>query len=258
MELTTSLRKFVSSLSSARKRREEGAFIAEGTKCVCDTIGNFNLRYLFATINWVEQYGSVIELVNEKVIIVSKKDLERMSALSTPSEVIAVYDIPKPDFNLSIANQELVVALDGVQDPGNVGTIIRAADWFGVRHLIMSNDSADAFSPKAVMASMGAISRVKILRGNLDDMLAGSSAEIYGTFLDGKNLYETKLSPSGIIVMGNEGNGISDRVAQFVNKRLLIPSFPADSVTSESLNVGMATSIVLSEFRRRQIMNSNG
>ncbi|MDE6461009.1 MAG: RNA methyltransferase [Paramuribaculum sp.] len=256
--MTAALRKFVSSLSSARKRREQGAFIAEGTKCVCDTIGYFSLRYLFATENWICEHKNVCNSVKFTPIIVSKKDIERMSALSTPSEVIAVYDLPESSFDVSIASEELVIALDGVQDPGNVGTIIRAADWFGVRHLILSEDSADAFSPKTVMASMGAISRVKILRGNLQDLLSESSVNVYGTFLDGQSIYQTQLSPSGIIVMGNEGRGISYDVEKFVNKRLLIPSFPPNSVTSESLNVGMATSIVLSEFRRRQIMDLNG
>ncbi|MDE6652133.1 MAG: RNA methyltransferase [Paramuribaculum sp.] len=256
--MTAALRKFVLSLSSARKRREEGAFIAEGTKCVCDTIGYFSLRYLFATENWISEHKNVCNSVKFTPIIVSKKDIERMSALSTPSEVIAVYDLPESSFDVSIASEELVIALDGVQDPGNVGTIIRAADWFGIRHLILSEDSADAFSPKTVMASMGAISRVKILRGNLQDLLSESSVNVYGTFLDGQSIYQTQLSPSGIIVMGNEGRGISNDVEKFVNKRLLIPSFPPNSVTSESLNVGMATSIVLSEFRRRQIMDLNG
>lgn len=258
MEITAALRKFVISLSSARKRREEGAFVAEGTKCVCDTIKYFTLRYLFATTNWIERHNSVKEFAGERLIIVGNKDLERMSALSTPSEVIAVYDIPTHEYDLNVADKELVIALDGVQDPGNVGTIIRAADWFGVRHIVMSDDCADAFSPKTVMASMGAISRVKILRGNLYDLLSKTSANVFGTFLDGQNIYKTHLPTTGIIVMGNEGKGISDKVSQLINNKLLIPSYPEGCATSESLNVGMATSIVLSEFRRREIMDCNG
>ncbi|MDE6048296.1 MAG: RNA methyltransferase [Paramuribaculum sp.] len=258
MELTASLRKFVMSLSSARRRREEGAFIAEGTKCVCDTIDAFSLRYLFATNDWIDKHSALNDRYADRLIPVSKKDFERISSLSTPSEVLAVYDLPDYQFTASVADDELVVALDGVQDPGNVGTIIRAADWFGVRHIILSEDCADAYSPKTVMATMGAISRVKIMRGNLAEILNDCYAPIYGTFLDGESIYETVLSPTGIIVMGNEGNGISENISGIVNNRILIPSYPPDSVTSESLNVGMATSIVLSEFRRRLITDLNG
>ncbi|MDE5744117.1 MAG: RNA methyltransferase [Paramuribaculum sp.] len=253
MELTASLRKFVMSLSSTRRRREDGVFVAEGTKCVCDTIDAFSLRYLFATDGWIDKHSSITERYSDRLIPVSRKDLERMSSLSTPSEVLTVYDLPDYHFTASVADDELVVALDGVQDPGNVGTIIRAADWFGVRYMILSEDCADAYSPKTVMATMGAISRVKILRGNLPEILTGCHASIYGTFLDGESIYKTALSPTGIIVMGNEGSGISDDISRMVNNRILIPSYPPESVTSESLNVGMATSIVLSEFRRRLI-----
>lgn len=255
MEMTASLRKFVASLSSARKRREEGAFIAEGTKCVCDTLGYFNLRYILATVSWFEKHSSLSSRWKNKDVVVSRKDLERMSSLSTAADVMAVYDMPVYDFDAAVAERELVIALDGVQDPGNVGTIIRAADWFGVKHIIMSEDCADAYGPKAIMATMGAISRVRISRGNLKEFIKGISSDIYGTFLDGDNIYSTDLSPTGLIVMGSEGNGISMEIAEAVNKRIFIPPYPAGAVTSESLNVGMATSIVLSEFRRRQIMN---
>ncbi len=254
MEMTASLRKFVISLSSAKHRREEGAFIAEGTKCVCDTIDAFSLRYLFATQRWVDGHPVLKPGDMSKVIVTGKGEIERMSSLSTPSEVLAVYDLPAMDFNPSIASNELVVALDGVQDPGNVGTIIRAADWFGVRHILLSEDCADAFSPKTVMATMGAISRVRIWRGNLHDMLKECGNNIFGTFLDGESIYRSSLASTGVIVMGSEGNGISGRIGSLVSKRILIPSYPADASTSESLNVGMATSIVLAEFRRRQIM----
>ncbi len=254
MEITASLRKFVISLSSAKHRREEGAFIAEGTKCVCDTLSAFSLRYLFATQRWIDEHPMLPPGDMRKTIVTGKREIERMSSLSTPSEVLAVYDMPNMCFNPGIASKELVVALDGVQDPGNVGTIIRAADWFGVRHILLSEDCADAFSPKTIMATMGAISRVRIWRGDLYAMLRECGNNIFGTFLDGDSIYESPLSSTGVIVMGSEGNGISDNIGSLVSKRILIPSYPADAVTSESLNVGMATSIVLAEFRRREIM----
>lgn len=154
---------------------------------------------------------------------------------------------------LNVARRELVLALDGVQDPGNLGTIIRLADWFGISHIICSMDTADAYSPKTVMATMGAIARVRVHYVDLPRLLAecGADVPVYGTFLDGTDIYAEPLSAAGVVVMGNEGNGISDAVAQSVNRRLFIPSFPADRPTSESLNVAIATAITCAEFRRR-------
>lgn len=162
--------------------------------------------------------------------------------------MIAVYRIPElsaPDFS------GLVVALDCVQDPGNLGTIMRVADWMGVHTILASTDTVDCYSPKVVQATMGAISRVRVHYCNLSDVLRGKD-HVYGTFLDGSNIYDAALSPSGIVVMGNEGKGISPEVASTVTHRLRIPSFPPDVPTSESLNVAVATAITLAEFRRRQ------
>jgi TrmH family RNA methyltransferase len=149
-------------------------------------------------------------------------------------------------------HQNLCIALDGVQDPGNLRTIIRIADWFGIDTIICSLTTADAYAPKVVQATMGSIARVKVIYTDLVEYLKGLDKDIpiYGTLLDGENIYSKQLTPNGIIVMGNEGNGISPAVRELVNSHLLIPSYPPDRPSAESLNVAIATAITVAEFRR--------
>ena len=150
--------------------------------------------------------------------------------------------------------QELCLALDDIQDPGNLGTIIRIADWFGIKNIFCSHGTADAFSPKTVQATMGALARVKIHYCDIKALISGlDDVPVFGTFLDGNNIYESELSANGLIVMGNEGNGISKEVSALINKRILIPNYPQGNETTDSLNVAIATAIVCSEFRRRQL-----
>lgn len=250
IELTNNLRKMVASLGNARNRREEGCFVAEGTKCVIDTWNAFECRYLFATAVWIEQYAK--ELQGANPIVVKRVDMERMSQLSTPSQVLAVYEMPQVKLDESSLATNLMIALDRVQDPGNLGTIMRIADWFGITDIVCSPDSVDVYNPKVVQATMGAISRVKVHYLDLIDLIKRNpDIPVYGTFLDGRNIYETSLTPHGIVVMGNEGQGISDEVGNIIKRRLFIPSYPQERPTSESLNVGMATAITIAEFRRR-------
>ncbi len=258
VELTNRLRKMVASLDGARERRETGLFVAEGTKCVLDTLKYFRCRYLFAAKAWQLHYAA--ELAGcDALIDASRADLERMSHLSTAPQVLAVYEIPRYELSEAEFRSNLTLVLDRVQDPGNLGTIIRVADWFGVRQIVCSEDTVDVFSPKVVQATMGAISRVRVLYADLPRFLNehGVGAECYGTFLDGDDIYRSVLSDSGFIVMGNEGQGISEAVAKHVDRRLRIPSYPLGAVTSESLNVGTATAITLSEFRRRMVNGSD-
>ena len=160
-----------------------------------------------------------------------------------------VYEVDRREFE-----ENLSLVLDRIQDPGNLGTIMRIADWFGIRQIICSHDTVDVFNPKVVQATMGAISRVKVVYEDLPEFLKSNpDVPCYGTFLDGENLYGTELSAHGFIVMGNEGQGISDEVARLTGRRLTIPSYPVGVATSESLNVGMATAIVVGEFRRRMM-----
>lgn len=250
MELTNNLRKQIQSLSEAKHRRSLGLFKAEGTKCVLDTIESFKLKYLIATNSWIEENNNYS--TRPELIKVSPGEMKRLSSLSTASQVIAIYEIPRRQLDVRSLKHQLVLALDCIQDPGNLGTIVRTADWFGIKTILASHDTVDIYSPKVVQATMGAISRVSLHYCNLYSTVESlNDCKIYGTFLNGENLYSTTLAETGIIIMGNEGRGISREIAQLVNCRLTIPSYPLGEVTSESLNVATATAITIAEFRRQ-------
>lgn len=250
-KLSHNIKKLVKSLDAAKHRKTNNLFKAEGTKCVLDTVNSFSVRFIVATLNWMDENK---EKLPTGVMIYEAKhgEMEQMTAMSTAPEVIAVYEIPQvqdPD----IEADELIIALDAIQDPGNLGTIVRLADWFGVKKILCGEGTADIFSPKSVMATMGAISRVKLYYCNLVEKLSGlsSAVPIYGTVLDGENVFSSVLTKGGIIVMGNEGRGVSLPVRKLFTHYLTIPSYPKGVETSESLNVAMATGIVVSQFRSR-------
>lgn len=252
--MTNNLRKLIVALNQRKYRREHKLFKAEGTKCVADTIDSFRLYALVATRSWAEEHQNLSLLAGENLVIVPSRDIERLSSLVTPQDVIALYHMPEYHFDVHEKHNDLLIALDGVQDPGNLGTIMRTADWFGISDILCSRTTADVYNPKVVQATMGAISRVRVHYVDLAETLSMMSEimPVYGTFLDGNSIYKANLSSAGVIVMGNEGNGISDDVARIVSDRLLIPSF-SRGTTSESLNVATATAITVSEFRRRYI-----
>ncbi len=252
--LTRALKREVATLATAKGRRRSGAFMAEGTKCVLDTLDAFTLRYLFATTDWIEANRQLPDEIRIKTIECGRGELGEMSSMALTPDVIAVYELPQSGmFEPNEIKDELILALDRVQDPGNLGTIMRTSDWMGITTILASTETVDCFNPKTIQATMGAISRVRIIYGNLPEMLTQlNGVPVYGTFLDGTNIYESRLSPTGIIVMGNEGSGISDEVAQLVTQRLLIPSYPEGRPTSESLNVATATAITLSQFIARK------
>lgn len=209
-------------------------FVAEGSKCVEELKKGFEL---------------VLEVTPNNA---SETEIAQMSGLKTPQGVIAVFKKHITNDKSQIANGELVLALDGIQDPGNLGTIIRTCDWFGVHQIICSSDTADCYNPKVVQATMGSLTRVNLTYTDLPQWLAQQQCPIYGTLLNGKNIYQSKIEnqESRIIVMGNEGNGISQAVRELITHPILIPSYPENAETSESLNVAIATAIVLAEFRR--------
>lgn len=243
--------KYIRQLEQKKYRRREGVFVAEGTKVVGDLLLRYRPEAVFATADWQAPAGITPQLVTDD-------ELRRISFLQHPQQVLALFPLPvnsKPstvNCQPSTVNSELSLALDGVQDPGNLGTIIRIADWFGISTIICSEDTVDAWNPKVVQATMGSISRVNIIYLNLPDYLDTLPADfpVYGTFLDGENIYTQQLTPDGLIIMGNEGNGISEAVRTKVNRRLLIPDFH-QGPTADSLNVAIATAITCSEFRRR-------
>ena len=246
--------KQIKSLEQRKFRKLEGKFVAEGNKLVEDNLNAMKCHRLVATAQWWESHAYARTLA-EECFEVTREEMERTSLMQTPQDVLAVFYIPKVS-SLIPHPSSLIIALDGIQDPGNLGTIIRLCDWFGIHDIVCSTATADCYNPKVVQATMGAIARVRVHYLDLPAYLAEARAKgvnVYGTFLEGTNIYQTELSECGIIVMGNEGNGISDEVKAIVSHKLNIPSFPTDSVTSESLNVGIATAITVAEFRRRVI-----
>ncbi len=244
--------KYIRSLELKKNRNKEGKFVAEGHKVVGDLLAMQPAECIVATAEWLR---SKTIAPDTEVIEVTEEELRKVSFLMHPQQVLAVFRQASRESLAphSIDTTELSIALDGVQDPGNLGTIIRIADWFGITHIYCSDDTADVYNPKVVQATMGSIARViveyvdiKVLVDSLPD-----DFPVYGTLLDGSNIYRQELENRGLIMMGNEGKGISPELAKKVNRRLLIPNFPEGRDTADSLNVAIATAITCAEFRRR-------
>ena len=240
--------KYIRSLELKKNRNKEGKFVAEGHKVVDDLLVLQPADFIVATGEWLK--GKHFPAQTE-VIEVTEEELKKVSFLQHPQQVLAVFK-QATSGDYSINTNELNLALDGVQDPGNLGTIIRIADWFGITHIYCSQDTADVYNPKVVQATMGSIARVKVEYGDLLGLVESlpDDVPVYGTLLDGDNIYQQTLENRGLIVMGNEGKGISPALAKKVNHKLLIPNFPEGRATADSLNVAIATAITCSEFRR--------
>ena len=230
--------KDIRALGQKKFRDERGLFVVEGEKLVAEAL----------------QSGWDV-VAHYRVEDIGEDAMARISQLTHPSPALAVVRQPA-EVPFAATPDELVLALDGIRDPGNLGTIIRIADWFGIRQILVSEDTVERYNPKVVQATMGAIFRVRVHACDLAEMLRcpvkpGMTKDVYGTFLEGDNIYETPLTPGGILVMGSEANGVSPEVAAAVTQKLFIPPFPPDERTGESLNVAVATAIACSEFRRR-------
>ena len=240
--------KWVHSLEMKKNRKREGLFVAEGPKVVGDLLSRFRLHSVFATDEWTggDSIGADVRLER-----VDDDTLRRLSFLQHPQQVVAVMEMNKEE-KVEVDADRLTIMLDGVQDPGNLGTIIRIADWFGIDSIICSPETADAYNPKVVQATMGSLGRVSVTYAPLVALLSSlpETMPIYGTLLDGKDIYQSELTRGGVIIMGNEGNGISDEVRRMVTRPLLIPRF-RQGESAESLNVAVATAITCSEFCRR-------
>lgn len=242
--------KVYASLDTPKGRRESGFFVAEGTKCVSDLADAFRCATLYATAEWLSGHT----VAAEEIVEVAPQVLRSITRLPSAPPVVAFFRIPASAEAETPHEGELAVALDRVQDPGNLGTIVRCCSWMGVRRIVASPDTVDCFNPKAVQASMGALARVQVTYTDLAAWLAGCRCAVYGTFLDGENIYTADLGDgAGVLVMGNEGSGISAAVEKNVNRRIFIPPYPIDSHPQDSLNVGMATAVALSQFRQRLI-----
>jgi TrmH family RNA methyltransferase len=266
----------IRSLEDKRAREETGLFVAEGEKIVQEMLAsNLTVRKVYTTNPYFD---------GEEI---TPKEMERISHLKTPSELLALVEIPRWEFDPGDLPGRLTLALDGVQNPGNLGTIIRLADWFYIHNVLCSADCADCWSPKVVQATMGAITRVKVHYGDLEQMVAKSvdaaglsapdTIPVYGTYMEGESVFKADLTPGGIIMFGSEGRGISDRVGRLVTRRIVIPTWPYYTPPSqrgihpsevnklspkgskprskgpESLNVSVAAAIVCAEFRRREM-----
>jgi len=234
MTLSSAEIKFVKSLSQKKFRDEYGVFAVEGEKLVQEALKS----------------GFEVEKVFRKEEI-GEAAMARISALSSPSPVLALVRIPES--RMEAPRDGLYLALDGIRDPGNLGTILRIADWFGIDAVYASEDTVELYNPKVVQATMGAVFRVKFFVCDIPSLCSSYPGPVYGTFLDGENMYGKELSSKGIIVIGNEANGISAATAACVSERLYIPPFPADDPGSESLNAAVATAITVAEFRRRAL-----
>jgi len=251
--LSKSKIKLIHSLNRKKDRDESGIFLVEGIKMVEETLrSDFNIVLLVCSTKFANQHPEIQFRVKE-IIESDSESIQKASLLQNPQDVLAIVSQNlniKPELNLQ---NELLLALDFIQDPGNLGTILRIADWFGIQTVICSENTVDVYNPKVVQASMGAIFRVKTWYTSLEAFITKTAIDetpVYGTFLEGKNIYNETLASNGIIVLGNEGNGISPEVARLVSHKIYIPSFSSEK-SAESLNVAIAAAICCSEFRRR-------
>ena len=243
--------KLIKSLEQKKFRDETGLFIAEGTKLILDLLSVFQCSILVGTHDWLAENKGVSAT---EIIEIEAREFSKISGQKSPQGVLAVFKKRDDTWRPEDLFQKLTLALDDIQDPGNLGTIIRIADWFGITDVFCSEHTADVYNSKTIQATMGALARVRVHSVNLAEFLNTYplNQPVYGTFMDGENVYDTSLSPYGIIVMGNEGNGISNDIEKLVTARLLIPNYPVGQLTSESLNVGVATALICAEFRRRE------
>ncbi len=231
--------KLIASLQQKKYRDQTGLFVGEGPKVIAELLNEgLKLHWCFST--------DASQIIAENHFHITEMELKKISSLNTANKSLAVFEIPKQN---KIQDSGLIVALDAVRDPGNLGTIIRLCDWFGVQQLLCSEDTTDCYNPKVVQATMGSLARVQVHYVSLSEYFENTKLSIYGGFMDGKNIYSEKLSKNGIVVMGNEANGISEAILQKISRKIAIPRF-GNSQQTESLNVATATAILLSEFRR--------
>ena len=245
--------KYINSLKTNKFRKKYGMFVAEGPKVIDELLGSgYEIENIYATVQWLDKNENIPGKI--ETTEVSEQELKKISSLKTPNQVLAVVKIPDVTIDTDELNNELVLILDDIQDPGNLGTIIRSADWFGVRYIICSNNTVDIYNPKVIQATMGSFIRVKIYYTDLTDFFAKSagSVPVFGALLKGENIYKTALPSRGFILIGNESKGISGKLMRFITYPVTIPSF-SNNRSAESLNASVAASVILAEFKRQYI-----
>ncbi|MCP4310509.1 MAG: RNA methyltransferase [Bacteroidetes bacterium] len=256
--ISISKSKLIRSLDRKKYREHQKLFVVEGVKMVLELLeaggGEVpEVTEIFASGEWIELYG---ESVGEGIGLneATEQELRKVSHLVTPQQVMAIVKIPEQNLNPAILSGEIVLGLEAIRDPGNLGTIVRTADWFGIRHILCTPDSVDLYNPKVVQATMGAMARTRVYYTPLEPLLEDSSMQgkpVYGTFLGGKNIYETSLEPAPMILFGNESKGLSGQYDPHIKERLSIPSFAGEEGGSESLNLASSVAVVCSEIKRR-------
>lgn len=255
--LSKSQIKYISSLKIKKYRELHGEFIAEGTKLVTELLtGNFKPIALYALRDWLIE-NKLPSGFKADIVEVTEAEMARITTLTTPSPCLLILKTQNTPFDLRIAENELVLMLDEIKDPGNLGTIIRTADWFGFKYIVCSPDTVDLYNPKTIQSTMGSVARVNVSYQNLDEILkkANKKVAIYGSLLDGENILHKKLSTNGFIIIGNESKGISENIRNYINQKIFIPGYNSDTVSDrpESLNASIATAIICYEFRRSTI-----
>jgi len=247
MEISNADIKMINALSKSHGRKKYHAFLVEGVKMVAEVLeSDIEVRLIAATKPWVEQNPQYAQ--DDNLRMISERELKKMSNFSTSNQVLVVAQKPE-EMGLEITDDELVLVLDTIQDPGNMGTIIRTADWYGINKIICSKETVDAYSPKVVQSSMGSVFRSQIYYTDLVDFLKKQNKPIYGSLLNGENIYHLDLQTSGFIVIGNESKGISPQVQKLITQAVYLPSEKTSK--AESLNAAIACGIILAEFRRK-------
>lgn len=234
--------KLIKSLQQKKYRHKHGLFIAEGVKVITEFLyASFELYKLFTT-------NKNLFFANEEILHeITEAELKKISSLTTPNKAIGLFKTPVPK---KIVAPDFIVALDDVRDPGNLGTIIRLCDWFGIHDIVCSNETADCYNPKAVQASMGSLARVNVVYSHLTAFLSTTRLPVFASDAKGSSVYTVKLPKKAVLVMGNEANGISKNILKIAQKTIAIPNF-SRLQQAESLNVAIATAIILSEFKRK-------
>ncbi len=249
--------KLIIALQKKKTRDEEGLFVIEGDKLVREFLASEHpVKHLIAKAEFLHSLSGSLTKYADEIDEISYEDLKQISTLKTPHNALAVIPMPERKMNTGKILNGLTTVLNNVQDPGNLGTIIRAAGWFGISNIVCSNDCVDVYNPKVIQASMGAILHVNVFYSDLNEFLSEAQEKkvsIFGTMLEGESIYTTDLTDKGIIMFGNESKGISEELIQYINKKIMIPKFSSASYGIDSLNVGMAASVVFSEFKRRSV-----
>jgi TrmH family RNA methyltransferase len=244
--------KLIRSLEQKKYRNINSLYIAEGEKIVAEILqGNYNFDKVYVTEEWLNNHYDLYQQKQELITVISPKELEKISLLKTPNQALALLPVVYTSLHNANFNKQLNIVLDSIQDPGNMGTIMRIADWFGINNIICSENCVDVYNPKVIQATMGAFLRVNVFYTELKSFFENDKPQgmkVYGALLNGENIYTANLAQDGFILLGNESKGVDERLATYIDSTILIPKFG----NAESLNVSVAAGIICSEFARRK------